>query len=125
MKQPDELEKLFSDFNPELKDDFMSKLTERLDAVEIVKQANERRLNRERRSALYAAIAGFIAGIIMSALYSRIASAVSSIGFNHMSLGPEAVTLVTWIIIAATTVFIGFAAYDLTRTLAGAKSADR
>lgn len=125
MKQPDELEKLFSGFNPELKDDFMSKLSDRLDAVEMVKEANEKRLHRERRSALYAAIAGFIAGIIMSALYSRIASAVSSIGFNHMSLTPEAVTLVTWIIIAATTVFIGFAAYDLTRTLAGAKSADR
>lgn len=121
MKETDEFDKLFSDFNPELKDDFMSKLTERLDAVEMVKEANEKSLRSTRRSALYAAVAGFITGVLMTLLYSRIAAAVSSIGFDRFSLDPVAVQCITWTIVAATAVCIGLATYDLTGSLISSK----
>lgn len=121
MKETDEFDKLFSDFNPELKDDFMSKLTDRLDAVEMVKEVNDKRLRVERRSALIAAVAGFIAGVIMTLLYSKIASAVSSIGFNRFELSAVVVQCVTWIIIATTAVFVGLAAYDLTSNIVASR----
>lgn len=64
MEQTDTLQELFKDYTPELgqEDLFMQRLEKKLQAVEYIKQMQDRQLRRYR----YAIIAAFLMGVIVS-----------------------------------------------------------
>ncbi len=64
MEQTDTLQELFKDYTPELgqEDLFMQRLEKKLEAVEYIKQMQDRQLRRYR----YAIIAAFLMGVIVS-----------------------------------------------------------
>lgn len=64
MEQTDTLQELFKDYTPELgqEDLFMQRLEKKLEAVEYIKQMQDRQLRRYR----YAIIAAFVMGVAVS-----------------------------------------------------------
>lgn len=64
MEQKDTLQELFNGFTPDLgqEDLFMQRLEKKLEAVEYIKQMQDRQLRRYR----YAIIAAFLMGVIVS-----------------------------------------------------------
>ena len=64
MEQKDTLQELFNGYTPELgqEDLFMQRLEKKLEAVEYIKQMQDRQLRRYR----YAIIAAFLMGVIVS-----------------------------------------------------------
>ena len=64
MEQTDTLQELFKDYTPELgqEDLFMQRLEKKLEAVEYIKQMQDRQLRRYR----YAIIAAFVMGVTVS-----------------------------------------------------------
>lgn len=110
MKDP-ELQELFEGFDPELTPtaDFMASLSERLDAVEVIRQHNEARLRRVRRAARFAALAGVAAGVVMTLLAPRLAPLLSALDIVASNPGLE--QGLTWIAVACTTLLASAGAY--------------
>lgn len=70
MEKDKELEELFGNFNPELKDNrvFMIQLTKKLDSVEYVKRVQEAHIRRYRLFVVAAFACGVICGAVLFAM---------------------------------------------------------
>lgn len=72
MNKADELQTLFQDFRPDLSSNrlFMEKLSRKLDAVEYIKQVQDRQIRRYKYAVLVAFLAGGICcAVLMAFLY--------------------------------------------------------
>lgn len=72
MNKADELQSLFQDFRPDLSSNrlFMEKLNRKLDAVEYIKQVQDRQIRRYKYAVLVAFLAGGICcAVLMFFLY--------------------------------------------------------
>lgn len=85
--QNDDIKTFFDTFDPDLSPDFgfMKKLECNLDSVEIVKECNAAFNRRQRRAALVATIAGFIAGVAFTCLLPVFGSVLSGLEWDVLS----------------------------------------
>ena len=83
MEKDNTLEDIFQNFNPELNDNavFMQRLNRKLEAIEYLKQVQERQIRRYR----YAVLAAFVMGIIGGGSL-----------FTFMLYHPEAISMFTF-----------------------------
>lgn len=125
------LTELFSGFDPEISSDnlFMSRLQRSLDSVEIVKQHTEAVQRRQRRAMVWAAIAGFVAGVIMALISPYIIGWLSGLQFEMPAVTGLStdilITTVTFVVIAAVSVLISLGVYDLVSDPVTDKSSQR
>ena len=86
-----DLKELFSDFRPNMAPDpnFMAKLQQSLDRVELVKQHNKALQRRNRIAAVIAAMTGFITGALFILLLPYTTPAVESLSANLSVTLPE------------------------------------
>lgn len=125
------LTELFSGFDPEISSDnlFMSRLQRSLDSVEIVKQHTEAVQRRQRRAMVWAAIAGFVAGVIMALISPYIIGWLSGLQFEMPAVAGLStdilITTVTFGVIAAVSVLISLGVYDLVSDPVTDKSSQR
>lgn len=125
------LTELFSGFDPEISSDnlFMSRLQRSLDSVEIVKQHTEAVQRRQRRAMVWAAIAGFVAGVIMALISPYIIGWLSGLQFEMPAVAGLStdilITTVTFVVIAAVSVLISLGVYDLVSDPVTDKSSQR
>ncbi len=114
----DELKSLFDDFQPRLPSeaDFMSRLTSNLDAVEMVRSHNVSG-NRAHRPALYAAIAGFVVGILFSLAIPAISSWIHSLRLPEFQLfyldAPDLLLTAVWIVIGSVSLVTALNTYEI------------
>lgn len=113
------LKDLFAGFEPQLSDSdtFIDRLSSRLDSVEMVRQRNAACSRFNRRSALIAACAGFVVGVVFTLLMPLL------LGFFEKISGRvlDAATLIetdlprilTWITIALMSVIAALSAYQV------------
>lgn len=66
----DNLKELFGNFNPDLSSgsDFIARLQQRMDTIEMVRQYNAELRRRNRIAVMIAALAGFIMGVVLTLL---------------------------------------------------------
>lgn len=125
------LTELFSGFDPEISSDnlFMSRMQRSLDSVEIVKQHTEAVQRRQRRAMVWAAIAGFVAGVIMALISPYIIGWLSGLQFEMPAVAGLStdilITTVTFGVIAAVSVLISLGVYDLVSDPVTDKSSQR
>ena len=83
MEKDNTLEDIFQNFNPELNDNavFMQRLNRKLEAIEYLKQVQERQIRRYR----YAVLAAFVMGIIGGGSF-----------FTFMLYHPEVISMFTF-----------------------------
>ena len=115
----DELKSLFDDFQPRLPSeaDFMSRLTRNLDAVEMVRSHNVSVNRAHRRAALYAAIAGFVVGILFSLAIPTISSWIHSLRLPEFQLfyhdAPDLLLTAVWIVIGSVSLVTALNTYEI------------
>lgn len=114
-----QLREMFRGFDPELSSDslFMAALKGRMEAMEDVKREQERFRRASSRGAAVAALAGFIAGILMTLLtqhlmpmLARIPSIASSIPAPALDI---AASMLPWLLTALTAVAAAMGSYRL------------
>lgn len=117
--EEDKLKDIFKDFNPDLSsdNDFMSRLERSMDAVEIVKRQNAEIHRRSKRAIAIAALAGFVAGVVMTILQPYICKWLGDI---DLTISIPSVTtvaidpaLVGWIAAAAISTIIAYYTYEI------------
>ncbi len=116
----DKLSRLFADFDPEMKSAelFITRLENRLDSVEPVKQHLESMHRRNRIAVVASAVAGFIFGIIVAICYPNISAVIDKVS-SHIST-PEILPytpVLGWFVIALIGMALMFFVYDTTRQL--------
>lgn len=114
------IREMFSEFNPPLSSNiqFMSRLREGLDSVEIVKAHNLEQSRHNRQSITVALVVGFLCGLTFSFFLPALSGALQS-----LQLGLPSGSLLTAIadynfplsltIVAFATLFISLNAYEL------------
>ncbi|MDE7388562.1 MAG: hypothetical protein K2M97_04845, partial [Muribaculaceae bacterium] len=77
--EDDELKRIFSDFEPDMSPDFqfVSKLEQRLEAVEIVREQVAEVRSRSRKAVVIAAVVGFVVGFLSSLSLPYLSAAVA------------------------------------------------
>lgn len=117
--EEDKLKDIFKDFNPDLSsdNDFMSRLERCMDAVGMVKRQNAETLRRSKRAVAWAALAGFVAGVVMTILQPYIFKWMGGLDFTisipsvtTVAINPG---LIVWIATAAISVFIAYNTYEI------------
>ena len=93
MNKEDELQQLFQDFHPELSSNrlFMKQLNRKLDAVEYIKQVQDRQIRRYR----YAVLAAFFSGVVCCAVLFAVVWSMPDTA-PLVDLGSELKFLVFW-----------------------------
>lgn len=122
--EDDKIKDLFAGFNPELKDDFsfMTRLKQNMEAVEIVRRHNAELRKRGKKAVIFAAIAGFVTGLLFSFTLPFINEIIADI---QMSARPESslgiicnnYKAIYFILIGTISVFISLNTYDLSLSL--------
>lgn len=122
--EDDKLRSLFSDFKPELSSDslFMNRLERSLNSVEMVKQRVSETRSRGRKAVAFAAVAGFIVGVLFSLTLPYLSEIVAD---WQLTLPPESMantiadnfTLIAWTVAGATSVFAALNTYELSLSL--------
>lgn len=122
------IRELFNNFDPELSNDFqfMSRLKNNMDSVELVKKHNLELQRKNRKAVIIAASVGFLFGLLFSMFLPTIGEAVkgmqaglhpgSFVSLLAVNYLPIALT-----IIAGGSVFISLNTFDLALYLLGRK----
>lgn len=128
--EDDKLKSLFSNFEPELSSDslFMNNLQHNLNSVEIVKQHTAEIRSRSKKAIAIAALVGFIVGFLFSLLLPYLIDAVSN---WQLTLPSESIlnafaknfTIIAWLVIGGTSVFISLNTYEVSLSLLNPKEA--
>ncbi len=117
--EEDKLKDIFKDFNPDLSSDsdFMSRLERSMEAVEIVKRQNAETHRRSKRAVVWAALAGFVAGVVMTILQPYICRWLGGLDFTISIPSVTTVAidpgLIVWFATAAISVFIAYNTYEI------------
>lgn len=124
MDDDDKMKMLFRDFDPELSADsaFMRKLEQSLDSVEIVKRHSEEMESRNKQAVAIAAVVGFVAGFLCSLLLPTLQNAVAGWKMTLSDTSwlmpvADSITVIGWIMVAATSTLFALNAYDLSLSL--------
>ncbi len=118
----EKFKELFDSFQPELSsdNDFMSKLQDSLDKVEIIRQHNSELQRRSKKIGFAAAIAGFVTGVLFTLLLPSIDNLVKTIGLLEPQIGLNVSLLsygfLYWIIGAFFSLASALTVYDVLRT---------
>ena len=120
--EEDRLKDLFEDYNPELssKLNFIERLENNLNAVELIHKENARVMKRNRLAVIVASVAGFVSGFALSMLLPYIEGLLTifinklSASLPHTEFLSNYSPACTWLIIGATSVFIAINTYNLT-----------
>ncbi|MGN0222748.1 MAG: hypothetical protein ACI4AM_01845 [Muribaculaceae bacterium] len=114
------LRELFADFQPRQTSSaqFMQRLDIKLDAVEMIRTRLDAQRQRSRRALAFSGLCGVVTGILLSICFPTIANMVTAMldTFKYTAELPVA-TILTWVLIAATTAGIATAAYNLADVL--------
>ncbi len=122
--EDDKIKSLFSTFEPELSSDFrfMRNLEEKLDSVELVKQHNAEALTRSKKAMTFAALAGFVVGLLFSLILPYISRVVSDWQKalpteSDLNILADNLPIIAWILILGTAVFVVLNTYELSLSL--------
>lgn len=122
--EDDKLKFLFSNFEPELSSDFqfMNKLQQNLNSVEIIKQHTAEVLSRSKKAVVIAAVVGFIVGFLFSLSLPYLNEAVSNWQLtlpsdSVMSALAHNFTTIAWLVIGATSVLAALNSYEISLSL--------
>lgn len=127
--QDKEIRNLFQDFSPRLgsSDRFMREVERRCMAVETLREICERKQKENRRAVVFAALAGFVAGILMAFAVPYIKDFIGVFLTHVMSALPRipqlsdtALYYPAWIIAAAITVVVSLSTFSITKANARA-----
>lgn len=120
----DKFKELFQDFEPEMKsnDLFMSRLQNRLDNVELVKERNDEIVHRSRIAVVVAFVVGIVAGSLLSLAIPYISAFIHSLCTDIASTTQIAYIsghelIIAWGIIATTASILAYNSYILTFSL--------
>lgn len=119
----DDIKTLFSGFNPELSDDsrFMARLTDRLEAVEMVRQHNAMYGRINRLAVIIAAMAGFVMGAVCTVFLPEIKNLIYGLELWSLLKAHDFIDafapVAVWLIIAAVSLVVAFNAYVLSSTV--------
>lgn len=118
----DRLNDLFKNYDPELSSrlNFIERLENNLNAVELIHKENARVMKRNRIAVIAASIAGFVSGFALSMLLPYI-EGLLALFINKLSDSlPQAEFLsdfspaCAWLIIGTASVFIAISTYNFT-----------
>lgn len=122
--EDDKFKFLFSDFEPELSSDsqFMNKLQQNLNSVEIIKQHTAEVRARCKKAVVIAAFVGFIVGFLFSLSLPYLSEVVSN---WQLTLPSESVmstlannfTTIAWLVIGGTSVLAALNSYEISLSL--------
>lgn len=122
--EDDKLKFLFMNFEPELSSDsqFMNKLQQNLNSVEIIKQHSAEIRARSKKAVVIAAFVGFIVGFLFSLSLPYLSEAVSN---WQLTLPSESVmntlannfTTIAWLVIGGTSVLAALNSYEISLSL--------
>lgn len=122
--EDDKFKFLFSNFEPELSSDsqFMNKLQQNLNSVEIIKQHTAEVRARSKKAVIIAAFVGFIVGFLFSLSLPYLSQAVSN---WQLTLPSESVmsalannfTTIAWLVIGVTSVLAALNTYEISLSL--------
>ena len=122
--EDDKIKSLFSNFEPELSSDFkfMRSLEEKLDSVEIVKLHNAEVQSRSKKAVTFAALAGFVIGLLFSLILPYISGIVSDWqktlpNESDLNILADNLPIIAWILILGTAVFVVLNTYELSLSL--------
>ena len=128
--EDDKLKSLFSNFEPELSSDFqfINKLQQNLDSVEIIKQHTAEVRSRTKKAVGIAALVGFIVGFLFSLSLPYLIDSVSN---WQLTLPSESIlntfaknfTIIAWLVIGGTSVFAAINTYEISLSLLKPKEA--
>ncbi len=127
----EKIKDIFRDFKPELSSDFqfMSRLEQNLNAVEIARQQNSDLRRQCRRAVVLASICGIVAGLIlglfMPVATDWISTARISVPFISINSIRIDYTLIAWILSAGVSVIVALNAYEIAMARAKQKAPAR
>ena len=110
------LRALFANFNPPMQSstDFMRCLDNKLNSVEIIKQRYAMERRRSKRAVVISGICGMVTGILLSAIFPSICRLfLSVLDILRYSGDFPIADIVTWAVIAAASVGVAGAGYNL------------
>lgn len=117
----DKIRQLFADFNPHLTSDsaFIDRLNKAMDSVEMIRQRSAEQRRRNRRAVVIAAVAGFAAGAVTSAVMPFVDTFVAEI-FDWMpdilpienTVDLSALKIAGWLVTGVVAVLTALAAFD-------------
>lgn len=117
--EDDKIKDIFKEFDPELSSSFhfMTRLQNKMEAMEIVRQYNAAQKRRNKLAVAIAGITGFAIGVIMSLLFPLISELISSYNFTmalpHSSAPTFDFSYLVWLLLAAISVLTCISAYKL------------
>lgn len=120
----DKIKGLFDSFDPALPPTrpFMERVRQNLEAVEMIRERQRAQRKRSEKAVAIGSLAGFAAGMLFSKAIPYIGEATGEImqhtpdgTFLHMLAGNY--LPLSWLVIAAITVFTAINAYDLSLAL--------
>lgn len=112
----DNLKELFGNFNPDLSSgsDFIARLQQRMDTIEMVRQYNAELRRRNRIAVMIAALAGFIMGVVLTLLMPLIGDWIATF---RLSLPGHAFNIdlhyIAWVLLAAVSMFTALNTYEI------------
>ncbi len=128
--EDDKLKSLFSNFEPGLSSDFqfINKLQQNLDSVEIIKQHTAEVRSRTKKAVGIAALVGFIVGFLFSLSLPYVIDVVAN---WQLTLPSESIlnafatnfTIIAWLVIGGTSVFAAINTYEISISLLKPKEA--
>lgn len=115
----DKLKDIFSGFQPELSSSiqFMSKVRQNLEAIEIVKKYTIAQKKRTRTAVVIAALCGFATGVIFTLLFPLIRNWLSTIKFSIFNIQISDLTIdydiIGWIIMISVSILTTLSVYEI------------
>lgn len=115
----DNLKELFGNFNPGLSsgNDFMARLQQRMDTIDMVRQYNTELRRRNRKAVMIAALAGFIMGVVLTLLMPLAGAWVATLRISvpelHISTLAIDYRYIAWILLAAISMFTALNTYEI------------
>lgn len=112
----DNLKELFGNFNPDLSSgsDFIARLQQRMDTIEMVRQYNVELRRRNRIAVMIAALAGFIMGVALTLLMPLIGDWIATF---RLSVPGHAFNIdlhyIAWVLLAAVSMFTALNTYEI------------
>ncbi len=112
----DNLKELFGNFNPDLSSgsDFIARLQQRMDTIEMVRQYNAELRRRNRIAVMIAALAGFIMGVVLTLLMPLIGDWIATF---RLSVPGHAFNIdlhyIAWVLLAAVSMFTALNTYEI------------
>lgn len=121
MNDDKDIKKLFDNFNPRLSadDDFMARLSRKLDEVEVVKQRNSAYSRFNRHAAVIATIAGFVSGVAASVVVPRL-RVFFSVFFETGNIADISLPqFFSWLAVAGVAVVAALSTYEISLSSLG------